>query len=464
MPLKRRIKLFPKFVASTLTKRGWLGITYEEVTKSVSCPNGKIVSHHDNQYTIYFWYYSIDLKRYEQKTGLLSVSFPDTLDFRKYIFFRSNGNYKLSNEFEIKQILDLGRGNVSEIVINNTRKMIDRNKGKITLGSSIFKSIAGDAYEVFKKSQSYKKSAERYYLRLKSQNYFDTTINKTTYIEKDEFKFLVDRLNLETKKKKTDIVKYLSGDDLASIENVVNLMLSLKVCSDEFLRRLNDYIIREKLGEILSIGNSILELKNVELNTPNAKAVISRIGNIKIAKLEGLWQKYFESYLLYLVFTYKKIFPKIQLRNIDGDKKYPDFIGINHYNGLEVIEIKTHLKKILSWDPNHNNFYFTPEMSKAIVQTMNYMDSIVRERFSRDQDKTNITQYTEQENLYHPKGIIVISSLSNLTTKKGKDECLRRDFTKLRNSLHNIEIITFDEILNIANEYVKNVISKETNE
>lgn len=91
------------------------------------------------------------------------------------------------------------------------------------------------------------------------------------------------------------------------------------------------------------------------------------------------------------------------------------------------------------------------------------MDAVVQKRFKNDPDEKKITNMTEEENLYHPRGIIIISSdkkLTKIKLDKAKEECLKRDFTKLRNSLQNIEILTFSEILQIADDYVKNIHSQ----
>ena len=210
------------------------------------------------------------------------------------------------------------------------------------------------------------------------------------------------------------------------------------------------------------IGKEILDLGSGDMTTDKAKKVILKITDDSddIKQLESLWQKFFEKYLLYLVFSYKKIYPKIEFKDIEGDKKYPDFIGINHYNGLDIIEIKTHLKNAVTWDSSHKNFSFSSELSRAVIQTMNYMDAVVQKRFQNDPDEKKITNMTEEENLYHPRGIIIISSDKKLTRSKlnkAKEKCLKRDFTKLRNSLQNIEILTFSEILQIADDYVKNI-------
>jgi len=237
-------------------------------------------------------------------------------------------------------------------------------------------------------------------------------------------------------------------------------MVKNKVFDDKYLKKLNNFFKKENLREIISLGNEILSLGVTDLSTKKAKATVKKITEKKVAKLEGLWQEYFEQYLLLLIFSYKSIHPKIKLNNIDSDKNYPDFIGINHYNGLDVIEIKTHLKKALTYDSSHDNFSFSSELSKAIIQTTNYMDQIVAENFKKSSDKTKITSSIHEENLHRPRGIIIISSYEHLTTdmsSRNKDK-LTRDFTKLRNSLHNIQILTFDEILNTASDYLDNVV------
>jgi glycosyltransferase involved in cell wall biosynthesis len=73
----------------------------------------------------------------------------------------------------------------------------------------------------------------------------------------------------------------------------------------------------------------------------------------------------------YVVFTDgDRQFDFVEFKDIDGDKKYPDFIGINHYNGLDIIEIKTHLKNAVTWDSSHKNFSFSSVcLSRAKVSS-----------------------------------------------------------------------------------------------
>ena len=447
-----------KYINDKFTEAGLPGVVLDEGKQSVKVTGGEILSLKKGEYQLNFYSYSIEGKTYSKRDDYGSVTFPKDFDIKDYLYFRYTGKYALSHEQQFKNIINpLGR-TVKKIKISSTSTTLKFYKGTLILPAQTFVNAMVDAKYVFNRSQSYKKSTENYLSNIKSYDYSKNVRKRTTYIEKGEFGFLVDRLYLKTKKNRKDFLKYLDSSDIKSLEELITELLRHEALSDDFLRKLNDYFIKERLKDIIDLGRDILALGTTNLATASAIKVINRLGLTSVGQLETVWQKYFEKNLLYLIFTYKKVFPKVELKDIEGDKKYPDFIGINHYNGLDIIEIKTHLKYAMVWDGSHQNFYFSPEMSKSIVQTTNYMDAIMRERFKIPEDREKITQFTDEENLYHPRGIIVISSQAKLTTKKGEREKLKRDFTKLRNSLHNIEILTFDEILNIADEYIKNII------
>jgi len=131
--------------------------------------------------------------------------------------------------------------------------------------------------------------------------------------------------------------------------------------------------------------------------------------------------------------------------------------------GTFHIEIKTHLKNVLVWDNSHKNFAFSSELSKAIIQTINYMDALSDNKIKKTKDKKDLLAYLNiDENLYRPRGIIIISSKDKICRSQNRltsdqKTRLNKDFTKLRNSIHNIQIFTFDEILSITERYVENI-------
>ena len=453
----------PEFIYNKLKEARWRSIALDKKTGKITCPQGSILFAEKSDYRLKILSYSFQTRQYSERGTYSEIVFPKNFNIREYLLFKYNGNYKLKSEKQFKKIASPFHRNVKKIKLVRGDNKKGLYNGTLLLSIGIFKNIMKDAENVQNKSYSYQGSAENYLSNIAASKYNRVVRNRTTYVEKGEFQFLVDRLNLRTKKDKRDFQKYLDSNDLKSLETLINELFKKEALSTDFMRRLDDYFIKEKLRDIIALGKDIIKLGTTNLETESAKKIVSQLGEGQITQLEALWQKYFQKYLLYLIFSYKKIFPKVELNNIEGDKKYPDFIGVNHYNGLDIIEIKTHLTKILVWDGSHENFYFSPEMSKAIVQTTNYLDAIVQERFRNSGDKQNITNFVDEENLYHPRGIIIISSSRNLTTKNGESEKLKRDFTKLRNGLHNIQVITFDEILNIADEYIKNIITEESN-
>lgn len=411
---------------------------------------------------LYFAWHNRYDNKYEYRGGIKKIIFDDKVNLEKIVYLYS-GKYDLSYKSEIRSILRL-TSDTENIDILSRNKKIELSSDKKTLKIPLAKylKILEDAEIVHKRSNSYRDSVQRYLVNEFSRKHLKKKIQQKTTSKPGEFDFLVHRFNIETKKTKKDCSEYVNNPDIESLQDLVSLFIKLDLFKEEFIVRLDNYFVREKLSTIIGLGKDILKLKKDDLTSLTGKALVKKIDhqNKNIKQLETVWQKYFEKYLLYLIFTYKEIYPKIKLES-DAEKKYPDFIGINHYNGVDIIEIKTHLTPALTWDSSHKNYAFSSELSKAIIQIMNYMDAIKARGFNDSADEEKITETTCEENLYRPRGIIIISSRGKLVkgTKHDKKK-MERDFTKLRGSLNDIEIITFDEIIEMA-EYYKNRIVKD---
>jgi len=439
----------------------WPEMVFEN--NKISCPAGDVVVFDKNNVSIDFYFYNKNQNKYEKRNSRQTLIFSDKVNLASVLNIRYGNAYDIPWIDYIRNILSIDDSFNKIKVLATGKKILRKTAEKtIQIPETVLLEIANDSYEVFKKGKSSRSRLETYLINKLKLKYTNKAPKETTTVAKGDFSFIVERFNLKNKNSKKDYDKFLDIEDTKNLEYFTEKLIRDEVFSLDFLRSLDEYFIKEKLKDIILIGRQILELGTSDMKTEKAKKVISKItddgSNIK--QLETLWQRFFEKYLLYLVFSYKKIYPKIEFKNIEGEKKYPDFIGINHYNGLDIIEIKTHLKNAVIWDSSHKNFSFSSELSRAVIQTMNYMDAVVQKRFKNDPDEKKITNMTEEENLYHPRGIIIISSNKKLTKSKlnkAKEECLKRDFTKLRNSLQNIEILTFSEILQIADDYVKNI-------
>ena len=344
------------------------------------------------------------------------------------------------------------------------KRAIWKQGNSLLLKPAEFHKVKSEVESVRKKTSSHSGKIMTYLTNQLKFDFLNEKVRESTLSRKGDFEFQVQRFNLKNKKKKEHFEKYLSESDTDQLGQLFFEMLRKRVFPKRYLTRLDDYFIRDSLKKIIKLGREILNLKSESLTSSDAKEIIKILEELTgktIGQFENLWQTFFEEYLLYLFFSYKKISPKVELRNIeDNQKKYPDFIGVNHYDGVDVIEIKTHLKHILIRDKNHDNFAFSSDMSKAIIQTINYMDAIANDKFQKRAHKTELqNSLNVRENLSRPRGIIIISSEDRVCSKysklaKEQQEKVDRDFTKLRNSIHNIQIFTFSEILDIADNYI----------
>lgn len=426
-----------------------------------------LLSIKDEEVELNFYWFDLQTGEYNLRSDVYTIKFNNSININQVINIKER-EYKLSLVYLVKNILNLSSSNninKIEFTENEINHSVDSKNKILKISFDKYLEILSEARDIYKKAKSHRYMFERYLTNLAIEKFSKRIIERKTLISPGDINFTIQRLNLNTKKKKSDFSKYINSADISSVESLTTSLIKNEMFNDSFLRKLNDYFIKENLQDIINLGKEIISLRSSKMDTDVAKKIILKVnGNRrKVKQLETLWQNYFRKYLLYLIFSYKAIFPKIKLSDIEGDKKEPDFIGINHYNGIDIIEIKTHLKYALVYDKSHKNFAFSSELSKAIIQTMNYMDAIIHTSFKKSEDKEKITNSSHEENLNRPRGVIIISSYDRLTNDnqiKNKEKIVR-DFTKLRNSVHNIEILTFDEILDIANDYIQNIINKE---
>lgn len=439
----------------------------DETTKSIKDNDQEVIfQQNKNTSIIRFRTFNRDTRDVVQRSCVDELEFDNDIDPSAILEFwsggQTGGGYCISYNYPVFQkILQIRERNINKIKISKEFTRISKNKTTLSVPLSIFLDIKQRADSIESQGSTSKDSLKRYLINNAIFDFLNIKIRPTTTINKGDFKFYVERSNLQSKKDKKDFNEFLNQEDIDSLGELFLKMVKKDVFPSEYLKKLDAYFIKENLEKIIKIGRQILLLKSEDIKTEKAIRVARKIkNNGPIDQLETLWQKYFEEYLLYLIFSYKKIFPKIELKDFKDIENKPDFVGINHYGGVDVIEIKTHLKDILVWDSSHKNFAFSSEMSKAIIQTINYMEGISRENFKNQADKkTLLENINEKENLYHPRGIIIISSKDKIF--KGRKEIdkdrLERDFTKLRNSIQNIQVLTFDEILDMAERYSENI-------
>jgi hypothetical protein len=128
--------------------------------------------------------------------------------------------------------------------------------------------------------------------------------------------------------------------------------------------------------------------------------------------------------------------------------------GLVDSNGyLDIFEIKRSSTQLLSLSKDRGNYYWHTDTTKAIVQAEKYL-------FNANRKATSLKEDIRRErdinvSIIIPKSYLIIGSSAQL-----KNKAMREDFRILRNSLKNVEIILYDELLSRLKYQLKKIYYK----
>ncbi len=215
-------------------------------------------------------------------------------------------------------------------------------------------------------------------------------------------------------------------------------------------------LYKESIREIIKVGTELLELTG---NKTKLKSFSKKVFGEERKSLESCWQLYFDRYLRMLLMNYKEFYSQIVFKKMDGYEKEtrPDFLAVDIYNNIDIIEIKTHRTILFRKEKGRDSYYPSHDLNKSIFQLNKYMDLRLG-----NIDTTNIeNEYTkaliENDKIYRPRGILIISSRDHITSENADDELtarLEKEIKKLKTTYNNIDIILFDELLQNLRNYV----------
>lgn len=132
--------------------------------------------------------------------------------------------------------------------------------------------------------------------------------------------------------------------------------------------------------------------------------------------------------------------------NINGIM--PDYLFPTIDNFVDILEIKLPDDKVIVKDTNHNGSWrWSPETNTAIGQVVNYLSEIDRLRL--EIEKNIKDKYKFEINLLKPRAYILIGNSSTWDTSK------KEGLRKMNHALHGIEIVTYKELLDRGNQYLK---------
>ena len=218
-----------------------------------------------------------------------------------------------------------------------------------------------------------------------------------------------------------DLIEHLSTNDRKAIQEFV----------PEFVKAM-DFSLRST-SSIAFSKDGLGAIQTVHLG----KVVEEYERKLKTKSTEGTWQKLLRQHILILLHSYAAVIEK-QSVNLDG--KYPDFMLVDPYGYLDIYEIKKPQTVILNYDKSRNNHYWSVEVCKAISQTENYIDMTTQNGLALA-DKIR-RELGELIKIVRPRGFIIAGMRSQLKTEK-----MQEDFRVLNDSLKNIDIIFYDDLL-----------------
>ena len=214
-----------------------------------------------------------------------------------------------------------------------------------------------------------------------------------------------------------------------------------------FFPKIFEASLKGKRGALKAHRNALVQ---------NSKSVTDRIilddvieefdAKLKKKTSEEDWQKFLRDKVFRFLANY---ITSIDKQNVSIDVSYPDFVLVDVYGFIDVFEIKRNDTELLAFDASHDNYYWKPEVARAIAQIENYIDAVIR----------NAAEYTKSVRrkkgvdikVIRPRGYIVAGSSRQFKTEKEME-----DFRKLSVSLRNISFIVYDELL----ERLKNLRGK----
>lgn len=232
------------------------------------------------------------------------------------------------------------------------------------------------------------------------------------------------------------------------ISNIIIDYLNLKEDYDEIFL---NYLDRKK-------GTKNIQRKDIlfsrEFDNSIVKNEIEKY-NIALEKLkenikldsyaEVKWQEDILNILVLIFPQYKLAIKEVGLSN----KKRIDFILVDLFNNIDLIEIKSHSKSIIK-KKYRDNYVPSHELSGAIMQMEKYIYYLTNDVKTNTQKiNEKISNVKEKINITSPKGFIIMGRTNDF------DDEMIRDYRIIKNKYANIiNIFSYDELIQMLEELI----------
>ncbi len=150
-----------------------------------------------------FYRYDRDTSAYQVGNPTHQVIFDHDISLSDLFFLRPR-RYELSYDKTIRSILNIPF-EVTKIEISKSFKGYEQtNEQTLQISYDLFCELKRDSSLLFAQVKRYKNSTQRYLTNQNTKKYTGKSVELTTFLQKDEFDFLVHKLNLKTKKKRDE--------------------------------------------------------------------------------------------------------------------------------------------------------------------------------------------------------------------------------------------------------------------
>lgn len=153
---------------------------------------------------------------------------------------------------------------------------------------------------------------------------------------------------------------------------------------------------------------------------------------------ESIWGEFLKENLFLIESKYVAVIPELNV--MLASQRKVDFGLVDTHGYLDIFEIKKSSTNLLAKNQDRGNYYWHSDMTKAIAQAEKYLFQAVRKASPLTEDIKRERKIDVK--VIKPKAFIIAGETSQL-----KNHAMRDDFRVLRDSLKNIEVILYDELL-----------------
>lgn len=236
-------------------------------------------------------------------------------------------------------------------------------------------------------------------------------------------KYLYQRKNSEVvilNPEEADLFKQLGVEDIDFITKILKSFQSNEA---------RDLLLKIEKEELNNLYASIKHAKNKKSLSQFEELILKQAN-------EKFFQKWFKENTWVFGMEYIKFFDTRKI----GIHSEADFIVESLDGFTDLIELKKSDFNLLNKDKSHNCYYPSKELSEVIGQSIQYIKTM--------EDHRNILKEDDDLNVLKPRVKIIIGKSNDLNENEKKTLRL------LNGTLHGIEIITYDEIVNRARKII----------